>query len=78
MTGKITIIDLKKHGEISTAVDIDAIVKEVLLQSIKAVEQYKAGDVKVLGFLVGQAMAKSKGVANPQIVNEKLKSHLDQ
>jgi aspartyl-tRNA(Asn)/glutamyl-tRNA(Gln) amidotransferase subunit B len=76
LTGKLTMMDLKKHGELSTSVDIDAIVSEVLSQNPKAVEQYKAGDAKVLGFLVGQVMAKSKGAANPQIANEKLKLHL--
>ena len=45
------------------------------------VEQYRAADEakrgKMFGFFVGQAMKASKGKANPQQVNELLKSKLE-
>ena len=39
-------------------------------------EQYKAGKDKAFNALVGQVMKASKGKANPQQVNELLKSKL--
>lgn len=42
----------------------------------KAQEDYKAGQEKVLGFLVGQVMKESKGKANPAAVSEILKKKL--
>ena len=33
-------------------------------------DQYLAGKEQVLGFLVGQVMKRSKGKANPKLVNE--------
>jgi len=40
------------------------------------VEQYKGGKDKLFGFFVGQVMKASKGTANPQAVNEILKTKL--
>ncbi|MBR3180998.1 Asp-tRNA(Asn)/Glu-tRNA(Gln) amidotransferase subunit GatB, partial [Candidatus Saccharibacteria bacterium] len=42
----------------------------------KAQEDYKSGQEKVLGFLVGQVMKESKGKANPATVSELLKKKL--
>ena len=46
---------------------LEKIVDEVLSDPAcaKAVEDFKAGSEKVLGFLVGQVMKASKGKANP-------------
>ena len=56
----------------------EAIVDEVLKDPAcaKAVEDYKAGSEKVLGFLVGQVMKASKGKANPGTAQQILKSKL--
>jgi aspartyl-tRNA(Asn)/glutamyl-tRNA(Gln) amidotransferase subunit B len=40
------------------------------------VEQYKNGKDNFLGFLVGQVMKKSKGKANPALVNELLRNKI--
>ncbi|HAG27677.1 TPA: Asp-tRNA(Asn)/Glu-tRNA(Gln) amidotransferase GatCAB subunit B [Patescibacteria group bacterium] len=58
------------EGAIETAVD------EIIAANPKAVEDYKAGQQKSFGFLVGQVMAAMKGKANPQVVNEILKEKL--
>ena len=42
----------------------------------KAQADYKNGQTKVLGFLVGQVMKESKGKANPAAVQEILKRKL--
>jgi aspartyl-tRNA(Asn)/glutamyl-tRNA(Gln) amidotransferase subunit B len=40
------------------------------------VEDFKAGKVKAIGFLVGQVMKATKGKANPDLVNRLLKEKL--
>ncbi|MBQ3306324.1 Asp-tRNA(Asn)/Glu-tRNA(Gln) amidotransferase subunit GatB [Candidatus Saccharibacteria bacterium] len=57
---------------------LEKIVDEVLSDPAcaKAVEDYKAGSEKVLGFLVGQVMKASKGKANPAAVQPILKKKL--
>ncbi len=57
---------------------LEAIVDAVLAkpETRKAQEDFKAGQEKVLGFLVGQVMKESKGKANPSSVQEILRSKL--
>lgn len=57
---------------------LEAIVDAVLAkpETQKAQEDFKAGQEKVLGFLVGQVMKESKGKANPSSVQEILRSKL--
>jgi aspartyl-tRNA(Asn)/glutamyl-tRNA(Gln) amidotransferase subunit B len=55
---------------------IEKIVDDVLAANQQSVEDFKNGKGKALGFLVGQVMQKSKGKANPQMVNEILKKKL--
>ena len=58
---------------------LEAIVEAVLAkpETQKAQADFKAGEEKVIGFLVGQVMKESHGKANPssvqQILREKLK-----
>ena len=48
--------------------------QEAMLEANQdAVAKYKAGNDKVLSFLVGQLMKESKGRANPQLAQEVLK-----
>ncbi|WP_102401298.1 Asp-tRNA(Asn)/Glu-tRNA(Gln) amidotransferase subunit GatB [Haloimpatiens massiliensis] len=46
------------------------VVKKVLKENPKSIEDYKNGRTKVTGFLVGQIMKASRGKANPEIVNK--------
>jgi len=55
---------------------IEAMCDEIIDANQDKVEQYKAGKEKLFGFFVGQVMKASKGSANPQAVNEILKSKL--
>jgi aspartyl-tRNA(Asn)/glutamyl-tRNA(Gln) amidotransferase subunit B len=52
------------------------VVDEIIAANPKAVADFKAGQHKSFGFLVGQVMAAMKGKANPQVVNELLKKKL--
>jgi aspartyl-tRNA(Asn)/glutamyl-tRNA(Gln) amidotransferase subunit B len=63
-------------GQISDTGAIEKIVDEVLAASTAQVEQYRAGQTKVMGYLVGQVMKKSGGKANPAQVNELLRKKL--
>lgn len=53
-----------------------AIIDEVLSKNEDKVAEYKSGKDKMFGFFVGQVMKLSKGSANPNKVNELLKSKL--
>lgn len=55
---------------------IEAIVDKVLAENEKAVLDFKAGNQKAFGSIVGAVMKESGGKANPQVVNELLKKKL--
>ncbi|MDR2426792.1 MAG: Asp-tRNA(Asn)/Glu-tRNA(Gln) amidotransferase subunit GatB [Endomicrobium sp.] len=70
---------IKEKGlvQISDESAIIKICEEAIGESTKAVAEFKAGKERAIGAIVGLVMKKSKGQANPQIVNkiliEKLK-----
>ena len=57
---------------------LGAIIDDVLTapECAKAAEDVRNGEMKAIGFLVGQVMKKSKGKANPATVNELIKKKL--
>lgn len=55
---------------------VEQFVNQVIEANPEQVEQYKAGQDKLLGYFVGQVMKVSKGKANPQQVNQLLKEKL--
>ncbi len=57
---------------------IEKIVSEVIAENEKAAEDVKKGEMKAIGFLVGQVMAKSKGQANPGLAQKIIKKQLGQ
>ena len=52
-------------------------ISEVLSKNQDKVTQYKSGKVKLFGYFVGEVMKVSKGKANPQLVNQILKTKLE-
>jgi len=52
------------------------IIRDVIARNADAVAQYRAGQQKTFGFLVGQVMKGSGGKANPKLANELLKREL--
>ncbi|MFC1629874.1 Asp-tRNA(Asn)/Glu-tRNA(Gln) amidotransferase subunit GatB, partial [Patescibacteria group bacterium] len=70
------IIEEKGLTQITDENKIEEIVKEVILKNEKAVKDYRDGKETSIQFLVGQAMAQSRGKANPKIVTELLKKNL--
>jgi len=55
---------------------LEAIVQQVIDKNEKNVAEFKAGNDKALNALVGQIMKASQGKANPQQVNDLLRSKL--
>jgi len=55
---------------------IAAIVEGVLSDNSKAAEDVKNGEMKAIGFLVGQVMKQSQGKANPQLAQQLIKKQL--
>ncbi len=72
-----TIVEEEGLKQISDSSELENIVEQVLEDNQSAVEDYKAGNENVIGYLVGQTMQATKGKANPQKVNELLREKLN-
>ncbi len=62
--------------QVSDETEINKIVEQVLSQNTKAVEDVKKGEMKAIGFLVGQVMKLSQGKANPSLAQGLIKKQL--
>lgn len=62
--------------QVSDTGAIEKFVDEAIAENPQSVADYKAGKDKAIGFLVGQIMKKSKGKANPGMVQQLLKQKL--
>ncbi len=71
------IVKDKGLTQISDESELVKIIEEIIAASQPQVEQYRNGKTKVFGFFVGQVMKKTKGQANPQVVNKILKEMLE-
>ena len=71
------IVEEKGLRQQSDPKELEKIIDKVILENPKNVEAYKSGKDKLFGFFVGQVMKNSGGKANPQLVNEILKSKLN-
>ena len=69
---------MEQHGlmNLSDAGVLQTAINEVIAEYPAIVEEYRAGKDKVFGFLVGQVMKKTKGKADPGLVNELLQASL--
>lgn len=70
------IVEEKGLKQVTDTGAIEKIVDEVLAENASVVADYKGGNQKVFGFLVGQVMKKSGGKVNPGVANELLKGKL--
>lgn len=68
----------KEHGFIMSndTSELDAVIDEILAANEVSVEKYKAGNVKLFGFFMGQAMSKLGKGANPKLIKEALTKKL--
>ncbi|MGN1114611.1 MAG: Asp-tRNA(Asn)/Glu-tRNA(Gln) amidotransferase subunit GatB [Oscillospiraceae bacterium] len=65
--GMLIVIDTEK---------VNSTIDEILAQNTAQTEQYKNGETKVFGFLMGQCTKALKGAATPKIVKEALETKL--
>jgi aspartyl-tRNA(Asn)/glutamyl-tRNA(Gln) amidotransferase subunit B len=77
-TGKDAEVVVREKGlvQITDTGAIEKAVDDIIAANPQEVDRYKAGEEKLIGFLVGQVMKTTKGKANPQMVNELLKRKL--
>jgi aspartyl-tRNA(Asn)/glutamyl-tRNA(Gln) amidotransferase subunit B len=77
-TGKDAESIVKEKGlvQITDESEIVKIIEEVIAENPGPVQDYKDGNKRSIGFLVGQVMKASKGKANPQLVNKILAEKL--
>lgn len=78
MIGKDPVESAKEKGlqQVTNTDELANMIKEVLDENAQAIEDFKAGKGRAVGFLVGQVMKKSKGQANPGLVNQILQEEL--
>lgn len=70
------IVDERGMRQVSDTGALQPIVDEVLAACADQAQQYRDGNQKVIGFLVGQCMKASRGKGNPKLFNELLRSSL--
>ena len=66
----LDLLQVSDQGLIAAAVD------EVLAANPDAIDRFRAGEEKVLGFLVGLVMRSTGGKADPKLVNQLLRTKL--
>ncbi|MDO8662584.1 MAG: Asp-tRNA(Asn)/Glu-tRNA(Gln) amidotransferase subunit GatB [Candidatus Omnitrophota bacterium] len=71
------IIEEKNLAQISDSTSLNSVIAGVIKENPKSVADYKTGKANALMFLVGQAMRKSAGKANPKMLQTLLKERLD-
>ncbi len=78
VTGKTPeeIIREKGLSQISDPAELQKIIRDVLSRNADAVQDYKKGSAKAIGFLMGQIMKASRGKANPNLARDILEEML--
>lgn len=77
-TGKLprVIVEEKSLVQITDETALTKIVDQVVAENPKAVEDFKKGQERAIGFLVGQVMKLTQGKASPELVNKLLRQRL--
>ena len=77
-TGKDAAVIVKEKGleQVGDTAELEKIVQEIIAANPGQAAEYRAGKQQLFGFFVGQAMAKTKGRGNPQMLQELLKKYL--
>ncbi|MBC6405317.1 MAG: Asp-tRNA(Asn)/Glu-tRNA(Gln) amidotransferase subunit GatB [Rhodospirillales bacterium] len=77
-SGKTAAAIVEERGlkQITDTGAIAAIVEEILVKNPAQAEQLKGGNMKIMGWFVGQTMKATQGKANPGTVNQLLKEKL--
>ncbi|MGB2761926.1 MAG: hypothetical protein WBC21_00050 [Minisyncoccales bacterium] len=70
------IIEDKGLSQVTDELEIEKVIKDIILKNPKPVEDYKKGKENALQFLIGQVMAATRGKAKPEIVDKILRKNL--
>lgn len=70
------IIESQGLKQMTDVAAIEDIIDGIIANNIEQVEQFKAGNTKLLGYFVGQVMKATQGKANPKQVNKILNDKL--
>ena len=70
------IIENQGLTQLTDVVALEATINEIMSNNSQQVEEFKAGNIKLLGFFVGQVMKATNGKANPKQVNQILNDKL--
>ena len=70
------IVEAEGLGKVSDDSAIRAVCTEIIAESPREVENYKAGKVSLIGWFVGQVMKKMRGKADPNIARQILEELL--
>ena len=62
----MAIVEAKGLKQIGSVEELEAVVKKVIEDNQKIVEQYKGGNQNVFGFFVGACMKATQGKGNPK------------
>ena len=73
----MSVVDARGMRQVSDTGALEPIVDEVLARCPDQAQQYRDGNKKVVGFLVGQCMKASKGKGNPKLFNQLLTKKLE-
>jgi aspartyl-tRNA(Asn)/glutamyl-tRNA(Gln) amidotransferase subunit B len=71
------IVEEKGLRQLTDEDQLLSVVEKVVGENHQAVSEYREGKLSVFGFLVGQVMKKTKGKANPHLVNKLLKKRIE-
>ena len=72
------IIQRENLAQIEDVGTLDRLIQEAIQENPKSVSDYHGGKESAMMYLVGQVMRKTKGSANPEKVNQRLKQKLQE
>jgi aspartyl-tRNA(Asn)/glutamyl-tRNA(Gln) amidotransferase subunit B len=70
------IVDERGLKQVSDTSSLEPVIDEVIAENPGPVEQFRGGKEGALNALVGQVMKKTRGSANPKLVQELLRERL--
>lgn len=71
-----SIVEEEGLAQVTDSAVIESICQEVIGENPAQVEQYQSGKEGVIGWFIGQVMAKSGGKADPEVIRESLEELL--
>ncbi len=70
------LIEKKGLAQVSDDAELTKLADEIIEQNTKAANEFQQGKQNALGFLIGQAMRKTQGKANPKLIGDIIKRRL--